>query len=864
MQFGFQTIAWGSWIDDLEGALDVIADAGYQGVEFSQRPECLGSIENLLNLLQQRNLTLIGLMGGTLFERMKFCKHHRGAHLVVFDWHPHAELAIKEGFNLALHPHIYKPKHHLSDMLELLKQHPSLKFLPDTAILTITGDDPLKAIQEGLQLGPNRLAAVHLKNWSSEFGRSSHRYARGFTELDQPEGEVPIEDILLELQNANYGGWVIVEHNHKRKDPHTYAFNSATWLAEKGFRAFPQKAKDPQEVHLNARLSTSMKCQSSVHFLDSVIHASGADLNRCYQSIVKAFCDLVPSDLATLWVYNPAKDRLNLVVADPLPGSEYLNEAVELGNSLSAIAIDRQLPTHFDLTDNQLGEKWGYPDLKFSHPRLLDRMLLKHMVSIPIFNDSNPFHCRLLVEIYSRDKNSLASPKDLSLLGAYAAKAADAALNEHCAYAVAATNIAAAKFNTAVANASIGIADIEHVKDFLHNFKGLLSRFLNCETASIFLVDDSGKKLELNTPGTELIWNPDVPESEFYVKGQGITGTVWATKEAILTLDASTEPSYRGKSHEPSFGPSDPGLIAPLFDHTGEVIGVVRCRRRRGYGNLFTYDHVAIVDAIGQAAAPYLELLRNNERRAKALGGLTHELKYPLSTITAATGRIQSNFIKQRNVASDQFLSQTDHILSCVRLMEGLINNAEFLRAKSRGMTLNYERTTLIEHVVEPAIQQIDALLLEYDFSSDRIQYTGLSSIPPLCIDRIRFQQVIFNLLSNAIKYANYDSNEFAVTIEAGTETSDQYVIYFRDWGMGIPENLADRIFQEGYRSEKAEEVTVDGEGIGLWIVRRIIAAHGGNIFLTGYLNPTELTIYLPISLSQICPDSEDDLSTRG
>lgn len=125
-----------------------------------------------------------------------------------------------------------------------------------------------------------------------------------------------------------------------------------------------------------------------------------------------------------------------------------------------------------------------------------------------------------------------------------------------------------------------------------------------------------------------------------------------------------------------------------------------------------------------------------------------------------------------------------------------------------------------------------------------RIEYTRerFQKFPPLWLDRNRFQQVFFNLLSNAIKYAYEDPGAFRVEIE-GVESD--LIIRFRDWGLGIEHGQENIIFEEGYRGNNSFENYVTGQGLGLWVVRQIVRAHGGDIKVTNLKWPTEFTISL-------------------
>jgi sugar phosphate isomerase/epimerase len=326
MQVAYQTIIWGPYIDDLEGALSIIASAGYQGVEFAQRPERLGRIENLLRLLQERNLALIGLAGGTLQERMEFCGSIRPLYLYVEDWDPSIALkAVSDGFTLALHPHVFKKVRCVSDAKRLFAEHKELKWLPDTAHLRLAGDDPREAIACAI----DRLAAVHLKDWTPEYGRSYYRYSRGFTELGR--GIIPLTAILDMLETVNYAGWLVVEQDSTRTDPQSSALESAQWLAKKGIIAVSlNQAKptiEPQRKIRNYRRTQDSKIE--LRFARAMMRASTEEIRKCYGTIVAAFNELIPCDLVTLWGYDSARDRITLLmVSSPKSGVTSLAESL--------------------------------------------------------------------------------------------------------------------------------------------------------------------------------------------------------------------------------------------------------------------------------------------------------------------------------------------------------------------------------------------------------------------------------------------------------------------------------------------------------------------------------------------------------
>jgi signal transduction histidine kinase len=93
--------------------------------------------------------------------------------------------------------------------------------------------------------------------------------------------------------------------------------------------------------------------------------------------------------------------------------------------------------------------------------------------------------------------------------------------------------------------------------------------------------------------------------------------------------------------------------------------------------------------------------------------------------------------------------------------------------------------------------------------------------LPPLDVDPDRLDRILVNLVGNALKYSG---GEVEVAAERGDGTVRLIV---SDRGAGIPAADLDRIFQRYYRGQRHEG---EGLGLGLYIVRRLVEAHGGTI----------------------------------
>jgi signal transduction histidine kinase len=94
--------------------------------------------------------------------------------------------------------------------------------------------------------------------------------------------------------------------------------------------------------------------------------------------------------------------------------------------------------------------------------------------------------------------------------------------------------------------------------------------------------------------------------------------------------------------------------------------------------------------------------------------------------------------------------------------------------------------------------------------------------------DRERIRQVLSNLLSNAIKY----SPEGGKIQVGGWADGEEVYVYVSDEGVGIPEEEHERIFERFYRAGGTPSPRTQGVGLGLYLCKAIVEAHGGRIWV--------------------------------
>jgi signal transduction histidine kinase len=95
--------------------------------------------------------------------------------------------------------------------------------------------------------------------------------------------------------------------------------------------------------------------------------------------------------------------------------------------------------------------------------------------------------------------------------------------------------------------------------------------------------------------------------------------------------------------------------------------------------------------------------------------------------------------------------------------------------------------------------------------------------------DQTKLRQVLQNLLSNAVKYSPAGGK---VTIRAAPHSAEQLVVAVTDEGIGIPADQQGKLFQKFSRVDTPQAKEIKGSGLGLWICREIVKAHGGQIWV--------------------------------
>ena len=168
-------------------------------------------------------------------------------------------------------------------------------------------------------------------------------------------------------------------------------------------------------------------------------------------------------------------------------------------------------------------------------------------------------------------------------------------------------------------------------------------------------------------------------------------------------------------------------------------------------------------------------------------------------------------------------------------------NILEYARSDSQPLTIKKERIRT-KQLINEILQNFDEMRKEKNIT---FNYT-LSDII-VNADLIRFKQLIYNLISNAIKFSKANSS---VSIVTYVNRKKEFVFEIRDKGDGISKKDITKIFNFFTQVNRSELKRQQGSGVGLALCKKILQAHGGEIFVKSKLHQGS-TFWFTLPLKQ-------------
>lgn len=259
----------------------------------------------------------------------------------------------------------------------------------------------------------------------------------------------------------------------------------------------------------------------------------------------------------------------------------------------------------------------------------------------------------------------------------------------------------------------------------------------------------------------------------------------------------------------------------------GEIVqGVVmKCYHHDSLVGWFANSAVPIRTADGQVAgvvATFTDVTAMHalqEQQQTLLHLVSHDLRAPL-TIIKGYASLLENAKEQPN---PEQLVQTaiTAMLRSINRMDAMIDDlVEVTRLEGGRLQLQRQPVQLSEYLDDLVVRAGKALELS------RLQLDIPAILPPILVDPNRLERILLNLISNALKYSDCDS---PVTLHA-YQQEQECMIAVHDRGNGIPPNEMTHLFERFYRAAGSRKA--EGIGLGLYITRLLVEAHGGHIWV--------------------------------
>ncbi len=284
---------------------------------------------------------------------------------------------------------------------------------------------------------------------------------------------------------------------------------------------------------------------------------------------------------------------------------------------------------------------------------------------------------------------------------------------------------------------------------------------------------------------------------------------------SIRCVFAKGRANFAGKGPERRFVSFD-GTVADITE---------RSRIER----LATEQSVALVDL--------------HRRKDEFLAMLSHELRNPLAPIANAVQLLRLR--KDEDQIQEHARSVIERqVTQLTRLVDDLM---EVSRITTGRVQLRLDRV-VVGGIVERAVETAQPLM-------HARRQELIVSLPPepiyLNADAARLEQVVVNLLTNAAKYTDEEGRIWLTVLQEG----EQCVLRVRDTGVGIAPDLLPRIFDLFTQAERSLDRSQGGLGIGLALVDRLVAMHGGRVEVHSSLGQgSEFVVHLPTMPSSAPP----------
>jgi len=210
--------------------------------------------------------------------------------------------------------------------------------------------------------------------------------------------------------------------------------------------------------------------------------------------------------------------------------------------------------------------------------------------------------------------------------------------------------------------------------------------------------------------------------------------------------------------------------------------------------------------------------------RAELLSLASHELRAPLTSIRGYANTLVREYGHLGESTQKEFL---EGIAAEAERLEHLVSDLLDMSQIEEGRLRVEPRAVAPEQLCEEAIRSARHPAVKH-----RLRIEVEAGLPDVLADPRRIHQAISNFISNSVKFSP-DGSEIVV---GARRKNDHVEFYVTDSGVGIPRSEQSELFTRFHRAENAHTPDTPGAGLGLYITKGIVQAHGGSVGVTSDL----------------------------
>jgi len=329
--------------------------------------------------------------------------------------------------------------------------------------------------------------------------------------------------------------------------------------------------------------------------------------------------------------------------------------------------------------------------------------------------------------------------------------------------------------------------------------------------------------------------------------------------QGILVNQLSIRPIQKAQGHEGEEGDGMRRVITVIADNKTSLVIELKNDEKENFvdaigsavlstGKALASSYARIFESLWQEAGLSAQLRESDKMQREFINIAAHELRTPIQPILGAAELMEFEF---QNASEKVEVSKEDVdiiIRNAGRLGRLSSDILELARIESSGLNLHKSRFNIREIISKALIDakgQIQAENNNEDGSNDINLHYEPRDIA-IYADKDRISQVVYNLLSNAIKFTKRDSGgDIYLTTEKDNNNSS-LIVTVKDTGTGIDPEIMPRLFTKfATKSDR-------GTGLGLFLSKNIVEAHGGKIWAeninSSYGNGATFTFVLPLT----------------